>query len=213
MRAWISPSTYDELDGGIPDSTSEGVKKMRETIDLIERRENVLRDRAANEKRSAIEFMRQKNERSARISLARKKIFEDDMNKLGAIRLDLVRQQCALEDTGVNAETVRTMRLATEGLTAMKNAVTLDKVQDAQTDVQIAMNEADMISESLAAPGEDAVSDDKKLKAELDDLMADDLQNGVPPEAAIPTFPVVPDDDELMALRTKVKNVAATVPV
>ncbi|KAJ1952185.1 ESCRT-III subunit protein snf7, partial [Dispira parvispora] len=87
----------------------DAIVKLRESLLMLEKRENFLQTRIDNELKTA-KLNATKNKRVALAALKRKKQFEDQIEKISGARVTLETQVMAIESANINLETMNAMR-------------------------------------------------------------------------------------------------------
>ncbi|KAL2928670.1 Vacuolar protein sorting-associated protein 32-like protein 1, partial [Bienertia sinuspersici] len=120
------------------------------TLEMLEKKEELLMKKAAAEVERAKEFTRAKNKRAAIQCLKRKRIYEQHVEQVGNFQLRIHDQIIMLDSAKATTETVSALR---SGASAMK-----------------AMQKATQIQDALAAPIGASDFDEDELEAELEEL-------------------------------------------
>ncbi|KAI3812510.1 hypothetical protein L1987_17220 [Smallanthus sonchifolius] len=124
------------------------LEKLSETLDMLEKKENVLLKKAAAEVERAKEFTRAKNKKSQQYTasaiqcLKRKKLYEQQVEQLGNFQLRIHDQMIMLEGAKATTETVDALRTGAQTMKAMHKAMNID-------DVDKTMDEINEQSENL----------------------------------------------------------------
>jgi charged multivesicular body protein 4A/B len=165
----------------------------------------------------AKKFMQQKNKRSALQCLKRKKVYETQVDKLGATRFAIEQQVMTLEQANVSVEAMQAMKMGAQSMKTIQKDMTIDDVDKTMDDIQEQMDIANEISDAISQPLGGDVMDDDDLLAELEDLEQADLDEqllGVEPAGistpsmpetpqttpAVPAAAVQTEEDEFAAL-------------
>lgn len=113
-------------------TAKDAIYKLRETLDMLEKRQTFLETKAENELKIA-KLNATKNRRGktrtrmngdlfayivALMALKRKKAYEGNIEKINGARMTIETQMMAIENANVNLETMSAMRAGAE---AMKN--------------------------------------------------------------------------------------------
>lgn len=98
-------------------TAKDAIYKLRETLDMLEKRQTFLETKAENELKTA-KLNATKNKRVALMALKRKKAYETNIEKINGARMTIETQMMAIENANVNLETMSAMRAGAE---AMKN--------------------------------------------------------------------------------------------
>jgi len=199
----------------------ESIAKLRETLDMLEKREFFLQKKADTEVANAKKFMQAKNKRAALMSLKRKKTYEAQMEKLSGARMTIETQVMTLENANVSLETIKAMKSGAASLKGIHQDMNIDQVDDIMDDIREQMDLATEITDAISQPLGGETFDEDELLNELEELEQESLDeqflgglNKVPavpsgklPVAAAPT-PAAPakakaqadEDAELAAL-------------
>eukprot|EP01102_Stenamoeba_stenopodia_P014518 TRINITY_DN482_c0_g1_i1.p1 TRINITY_DN482_c0_g1~~TRINITY_DN482_c0_g1_i1.p1 ORF type:complete len:222 (-),score=66.96 TRINITY_DN482_c0_g1_i1:91-756(-) len=155
-------------------SPSDTIKRLRETVETLEKRETYLQKKIQKE----IEFARanaSKNRRAALLALKRKKLYEQQIEKIEGTRMTIETQVLAIEETSVNVEAMRAIR---EGASTMRNlhqSMTIDDVDNTMDEIQEQMDIATEISTAISQPLGATAYDDADIEAELAELEEQNL--------------------------------------
>jgi len=152
----------------------ETIAKLRETLDMLEKREKFLEKKVEKE----ILIVRQnatKNRRLAIMALKRKKMYENQMEKIAGARMTIETQVMAIEGANVSFEAINTMRLGARTLQHLHQNMTVEDVEDTMADIQEQMDISKEIHDAIAQPLGGELFDDDELEAELAQLGAESL--------------------------------------
>ncbi|KAF9058125.1 Snf7-domain-containing protein [Panaeolus papilionaceus] len=107
----------------------------------------------------------------------RKKVSEQELDRLAGNRLQLEMQVNTLESANLNAETMAAMKKASDALKVIHGNLTMDKVDATMQQVNEQRELANEIGEVLSNPmyGSGMDLDEDELKAELEELEQDEL--------------------------------------
>eukprot|EP01116_Phalansterium_solitarium_P003312 TRINITY_DN14137_c0_g1_i1.p1 TRINITY_DN14137_c0_g1~~TRINITY_DN14137_c0_g1_i1.p1 ORF type:complete len:221 (+),score=31.18 TRINITY_DN14137_c0_g1_i1:143-805(+) len=153
----------------------ESIAKLRETLDMLEKREGFLQKKADAEIANAKKFMQQKNKRAALMCLKRKKTYEAQMEKLSGARMTIETQVMALEGANVNMETIKAMKAGAASLKGIHQDMNIDQVDDVMDDIREQMDLATEISDAISQPLGGEVYDEDELLNELEELEQESL--------------------------------------
>ncbi|XP_047173421.1 vacuolar protein sorting-associated protein 32 homolog 2-like [Vigna umbellata] len=189
------------------------LEKLNKTLELLEKKEDVLLKKVNAEKEKAIEFIRRKNKRAAAQCVNRKKLYEQQIEQLGNFQLRIHDQMIMLEGATVTAETVAALRTGADAMKIVQKATNIDDVDKTMDEISLQTDNMRMIQEAVSSPiGAASCFDEDELEAELEELEADELeeqllQSGttVPAVSVQPTRPVMSTSevDELTALQAE----------
>lgn len=153
---------------------AETIGRLRETVDILEKRETYLQKKIEKE----IDFARKnasKNRRAALQALKRKKMYESQIEKIEGTRMTIETQILAIEETSVN---VQAMDAITAGAATMKRlhqSMTIDDVDNTMEEIQEQMDVASQISTAISQPLGGPIYDDSEIEEELAQLEAQSL--------------------------------------
>ena len=196
-----------------PPPAKESISKLRETLDILERRELYLEKRIVAQVGDAKKFMIQKNKRAALMCLKRKQIYEAQASKLGGARMALEQEIMVLENANVSLEAMKAMKMGAASMKSIHQEMDADKVGDTMDDIKEQMDLAQDVQNVLAEPIGQEAFDDDELMSQLEQLeqesFDEQLLQGVPkgvtstpiPKPASPTAAVVDEEAEFRALQ------------
>ncbi|KAG6586464.1 Vacuolar protein sorting-associated protein 32-like 2, partial [Cucurbita argyrosperma subsp. sororia] len=145
--------------------------KLNETLEMLEKKENVLIKKAAAEVEKAKEFTRVKNKRAAIQCLKRKRLYEQQVEQLGNFQLRIHDQMIMLEGAKATTETVDALRTGASAMKAMQKATNIDDVDKTMDEINEQTENMKQIQEALSTPiGAAADFDEDELEAELEEL-------------------------------------------
>ena len=156
-------------------SPAESIKKLRNTVEMLEKREQHLERKATDEVTEAKKKLAAKNRRGAMMCLKRKKAYEAQIQRLSGARMTIEEQVLAIESANVNLEAMNAMREGAKTMKTIHKNMSVDQVDDTMAEIQEQMDVAAEISVAISQPlGNDGLADDD-LEAELEALEQDDL--------------------------------------
>ena len=192
----------------------QSIEKLKETLVMLEKREDYLQKKAINE----LKFAKQNassNKRAAMMALKRKKAYESQIEKLGGARLTIEQQLMTIEGASVSLEAMKAMRMGARTMQIIHNHMTVDQVDDTMDEIREQMEVANEITDAIAQPLGGELYDEAELEDELaaleGELMAEKFETVSPipaqplkPKAtespynfpAVPTTALVDDDDK-----------------
>lgn len=180
-------------------SSAQGaITKVRETIEVMEKREAHIQRKIDDEIKKAKANMAKNDKRAAMQNVKRKKLYEKQLEQVGNSKITLETQQMALESMNMNREILDATRVAAKTIQAETKAMggadgvdeLMDQVEDGLNDAQ---EVSDALSRTVGVPGVDMDEDD--LLAELEQLEQDDLVDqlgSVELDAAPTAMPAAP---------------------
>ncbi|KAK0735613.1 Snf7-domain-containing protein [Apiosordaria backusii] len=158
------------------DTPKNVILDLRTNLEMLQKREaHILRQIEEQDKEARKHV--NTNKTAAKNALRRKKVFEGNleqtMNHIGTLETQIN----AIESANINKETFEAMQRASEAMKTIHGKLTPEKVDEAMEKLQ----EHNQLNEEIAAAiGSVNIGqqiDDGELDAELDELMAKDLED------------------------------------
>ncbi|XP_062855319.1 charged multivesicular body protein 4c [Trichomycterus rosablanca] len=183
--------------GGKGPSPQEAIQKLRETEEMLMKKQEYLEKKIDAELLTA-KKNGTKNKRAALQALKRKKRYEKQLTQIDGTLSTIEYQREALENANTNTEVLKNMGFAAK---AMKNAhqnMDIDKVDELMQDITEQQELAQEISEAISKPvGFEEEFDEDDLLAELEELEQEELDNNLlevsgPESAPLPSVPSNP---------------------
>jgi len=156
-------------------SPADSIKKLRNTIDMLDKREQHLERKANDEVVEAKRKLATKNRRGAMMCLKRKKAYESQIQRLMGARMTLEEQVMAIEAANVNLEAMNAMRQGAKTMSSIHKNMSVDQVDDTMAEIQEQMDVAAEISTAISQPIGDIYAEEDDLEAELEALEQEDL--------------------------------------
>lgn len=154
-------------------SPADAIQRLRETLELLEKREKYLEKKIENELALAKKNAKQ-NKRVAIMALKRKKIYESQIEKLSSARMTIDTQILAIENATTNYAALDAMKTGANALKSISQRMTIDDVEDTMEEIREQMDLAQEIGDAIAQPIDNTV-DEEELTKELEDLEKEDL--------------------------------------
>ncbi|XP_037346000.1 charged multivesicular body protein 4b [Pungitius pungitius] len=165
--------------GGKAPTPQEAVQKLRETEEMLAKKQDFL------EKKIDIELMTAKkngtkNKRAALQALKRKKRYEKQLAQIDGTLSTIEFQREALENANTNTEVLKNMGYAAKAMKAAHENMDIDKVDDLMADITEQQEVAQEISDVISRPvGFGDEFDEDELMAELEDLEQEELDKNL----------------------------------
>lgn len=171
----------------------ESIAKLRETLDMLEKREQFLMKKCEGQVAEAKKFMAAKNKRAALMCLKRKKTYEVQVEKIAGARMTIEQQVMTLEGANVSLEAMNAMKMGAASMKAIHNDINIDKVDDTMEEIREQMDIANEINDAISTPLGGEMMDEDELLSELEELEQESLdetllQMNNPPQK-LPTVP------------------------
>jgi len=154
----------------------ETITKMRETLEMLEKRERHLQNKMNNELADAKKYMAAKNKRAAMMCLKRKKAYETQIEKMSGARMTIDTQLMAIEGANASLETMNVMKMGAQTMRAIHNNLTVEDVDNTMEEIQEQLTINNEINEAISNPivGINDYDEDE-LNAELEELEQENL--------------------------------------
>jgi len=155
----------------------DAIVGLRQQLQMIEKKEEYLQRKIEEETKKA-RANAVSNKAVATAALKRKKVTEQELDRLAGSRLQLEMQVNTLESANLNAETMAAMKKASDALKVIHGNLNMDKVDATMNAVNEQRELANEIAEALSNPIYSGVDvDEDELSAELEELQQEELNN------------------------------------
>ncbi|KDR83792.1 hypothetical protein GALMADRAFT_236176 [Galerina marginata CBS 339.88] len=155
----------------------DAIVGLRQQLQMIEKKEEYLQKKIDEEVKKA-RANAVSNKAVATAALKRKKVTEQELDRLAGSRLQLEMQVNTLESANLNAETMAAMKKASDALKVIHGNLDMNKVDATMNAVNEQRELANEISEALSNPIYSGVDvDDDELNLELEELQQEELNN------------------------------------
>ncbi|KAJ8444067.1 hypothetical protein Cgig2_030924 [Carnegiea gigantea] len=182
---------------------------LLQTLEMLEKKEQVLLKKAAGEVERAKEYTRAKNKLAAIQCLKRKRLYEQQVEQLGNFQLRIHDQMILLEGAKATTDTVVALKLGANAMKAMQKATNIDDVDKTMDEINEQTDNLKQMQEALSTPIGGFDFDEDELEAELEELEGAELEEQLlQPIASVPTAPVATPAGKLPARPTLQKNTA-----
>ncbi len=108
--------------------------------------------------------------------MKRKKLHEAELTKIENVKMTLETQCINLESASQNKDTFLAMKEGKNAMAKIRTEVGIDQVDELMDDIREEMEQAQEISDAIAAPVDPLATDEDELLAELEQMGADDLE-------------------------------------
>jgi len=116
------------------------------------------------------------DKKGALFLMKRKKLYEQEIDKIQNVKFTLETQVMNLESATQNAETFKAMEIGTKTMQKVRDEVSIDKVDDIMDRIKEEMELAQEINEAISQPVDPLLTDEDELLAELQELETADLE-------------------------------------
>ncbi|EFA81929.1 SNF7 family protein [Heterostelium album PN500] len=158
-----------------PNQTQETIARLRQTIEMLEKRQKFLQEKADRKEEEAKLMVSKKKKREALLCLKQRNTYQTEVNKLQGTFDTLSTQIFALENAKMNEEILNSMRSGAQHLKSLQNNLTVDKVDDILEEIQTQMEVHQEISNAISQPLGNQLEDEDELLRELAELEQEDL--------------------------------------
>jgi len=151
----------------------EALQVMKDTLDMVEKREEFLQKKSNRQVEEAKKSLHEKNKKGALICMKRKKHYDQEIEKLANTKVNLETQIMAIEGATVSKEAMLAMQKGAEAMKAITNSMKIDDVENFMDDINEQYELANQLSSLIATPIGEPIDDDELL-TELDELVAEE---------------------------------------
>jgi len=156
-------------------NSQDTIGKLRLTLEMLDKRQKFLQDKADKEEIEAKKLVTQKRKREALLCLKKRNNFQNEVNKLQGSYDTLSSQIFALENAKMNMEIMNSMKEGAQTLKDLHGHLTVDKVDDTIEEIQTQMEIHEEISRAISQPLGTQLDDEDDLLRELAELEQEDL--------------------------------------
>jgi len=156
-------------------SPQEGITKMHETLEMLEKREAYLQSKINHEIAEAKKHMANKNKRAAMMCLKKKKTYEAQIEKLAGANMTIQTQLMAIQGATVSLQTLEVMNMGAKIMKDLHKNMTVDDVDRTMDEIQTQMDVANDIEQAISQPLGGVMFDEDELDAELEALEQESL--------------------------------------
>eukprot|EP00316_Scyphosphaera_apsteinii_P009210 CAMPEP_0119309090 /NCGR_PEP_ID=MMETSP1333-20130426/14245_1 /TAXON_ID=418940 /ORGANISM="Scyphosphaera apsteinii, Strain RCC1455" /LENGTH=238 /DNA_ID=CAMNT_0007313007 /DNA_START=13 /DNA_END=729 /DNA_ORIENTATION=+ len=169
-------SSGSTSNGPTTNSTTAAIGKLRDHIELLEKREELLIRKIDNEIKQAKSFGNQNKKREALVCLKRKNMYQKQLDQIAATKMNLEMQRLQLENVNI---TQATLEVTKHGAKAMADATRrmggVDAVENVIDEMEEGLQDAKEIDDAISRPINYGQEDDDELLAQLEELEQGDL--------------------------------------
>ncbi len=131
------------------------------------------------------------DKKGALYAMKRKKLHDAELAKIENVKMTLETQCINLESATQNKDTFKAMSEGKNAMAKIRDEIGIEKVDDLMDDIREEMEQAQEISDAIAAPVDPLAADEDELLAELEQMGADDLEAELleSPDVSLPSAP------------------------
>ncbi|XP_077592541.1 charged multivesicular body protein 4c [Stigmatopora nigra] len=168
-------------------SPQEAIHKLRETEDMLSKKQDYLEKRIEQEVTLAKKHGT-RNKRAALQALKRKKRLEQQLTQIDGTLSTIEFQRESLENSHTNGEVVRNMGYAAQAMKKVHESMDLNKIDDLMEDINEQQDVAREINEAISRPYGESYDEDELL-AELEELENEDMDENLRSMGGLPSVP------------------------
>jgi charged multivesicular body protein 4 len=116
------------------------------------------------------------DKKGALFAMKRKKLYEQEADKIQNVKMTLETQVINLESASLNTDTYEAMKSGTTTMKNIRNQVGIEKVDEIMDDMKEEMEMAQEVNNAIAQPVDPLMCDEDELLAELEGLETADLE-------------------------------------
>eukprot|EP00244_Chara_vulgaris_P011423 TRINITY_DN5657_c0_g3_i1.p1 TRINITY_DN5657_c0_g3~~TRINITY_DN5657_c0_g3_i1.p1 ORF type:complete len:236 (+),score=58.46 TRINITY_DN5657_c0_g3_i1:290-997(+) len=163
------------------------LEKLKETLEMLEKKEGFMQKKIGMEIERAKEFTRAKNKRAAIQCLKRKKMYEVQVDNLANHQLRIHDQMILLESAKATTEVVDALRSGASAMKTIQKATNIDSVDKILDDINEQTETMKQIQQTLGEPVGASEFDEDELLNELEELESLELDEELlKPPAPLP---------------------------
>ena len=125
--------------------------------------------------------------------MKRKKLYEQEVDKIQNVKMTLETQVINLESAAQNAQTFKAMEAGSKTMKKIRTDVGIEQVDDMMDNIREEMELANEINNAIAQPVDPLLADEEELLAELNELEEMDLEAELLKPTPGISLPDVPD--------------------
>jgi len=188
-------------------TATEGIQKMTETLEMLEKREAFLQSKINHEVSEAKRYMALKNKRAALLCLKKKKTYEAQIEKIAGASMTINTQLMSIQGAKVSLQALEVMNMGARIMRDLHNNMTVDDVEKTMDEISSQMEVATEIEQAIAQPLGGVMFDEDELDAELEALEQESLDAQL---LSIPPTSVAAPAQSTAPAKTKVQETASS---
>jgi len=152
------------------------INNLRDKIEILNQRNKYIEEKISEALKEAKIKLENKNKNSALLSLKRKKMFEEEIEKNNGILLVLENQIFTLEGSSMNKQLVDSMKLGQSTIKKIHTEMDPSKIENLMDDINESNENHKTIQNAMAQPIRDMYNDAELLE-ELEELVNNDIND------------------------------------
>ncbi|CAB9529928.1 sorting-associated protein 32 homolog [Seminavis robusta] len=170
------PTTVSSTPTTTTTDSQTTIVKLRTAIKNQEKREDHILKKVEAQVAEAKAKMAKGDKKGALFAMKRKKMYEQEVDKIQNVKMTLETQVINLESAAQNAATFDAMKSGTNTMKKIRNEVGIEKVDDIMDEMKEEMELAQEVNDAIAQPVDPLFADEDELLAELEGLETADLE-------------------------------------
>mmetsp|Transcript_8683 Transcript_8683/g.14960 ORF Transcript_8683/g.14960 Transcript_8683/m.14960 type:complete len:205 (+) Transcript_8683:7-621(+) len=166
--------------------TKESLAKLRNSVAMLEKREEFLQKKMDDEMKLAKAKLAKKDKKGAMAHLKRKKNYEAQVDKIQGSRLTLETQMMTLESASVTSESLKAMQHGQKSMKKLNKQMKIEKVEASLDQIRDQIEDHEEVSLAMS---EGIGQNDMLDMGELEDELAELEMEGLDEELSLPSAP------------------------
>ena len=168
--SWLFGKKKEEKKTIDPGKAMEAINMQ---IENIGKREQVLELKSKNLAVEALKNKKAKNTRAAVLCLKKRKLVDQEMNKIGGMKMLMEQQKAQLESASFDGDIFATLKTAGEALTVVRQGVNVEQFEKLKEDIEENQAVTQEMSEFF---GNIAHEDEDEMMEELEKLESENVE-------------------------------------
>lgn len=115
---------------------NKSINNIHETISTLEKREQLLEKKCADEDSKARAFLQEGNRTAAAQCVKKKKQYQTQLQRIQGQKQNLEQTLLALEEAVINAETLKTQKETSDAIKKVYKGMTAEDIENVMDDVR-----------------------------------------------------------------------------
>ncbi|XP_039132032.1 vacuolar protein sorting-associated protein 32 homolog 2-like [Dioscorea cayenensis subsp. rotundata] len=154
--------------------------KLQETLETLEKKEQLLQKKISNEIQKAKNYTSQKNKNAAIQCLKKKKLYEAEIERIANLQLRVHDQMLTLHGATATTETIDALRKGSNAVKSIQQSLNADDVSKTIEEASEQSENMKQLQDALATSiGVTDDFDEDELEAELEELEEAELEEQI----------------------------------
>ncbi|KAM0941119.1 putative Snf7 family protein [Dioscorea sansibarensis] len=165
--------------------------KLQDTLETLEKKEQLLQKKISNEVQKAKDYTNQKNKNAAIQCLKKKKLYEAQIERIANLQLRLHDQMLTLQGATATTETIDALRKGSNAVKSIHQSLNVDDISKTIKEASEQSENMKQLQDALAnSIGVTDDFDEDELEAELEELEEAELEEQILEQnSTVPTQP------------------------